>query len=86
MMLGYLLARAGVEVTVLEKHADFFCDFRGDTIHRATADPPHRPNKPPIQLMRLISHMPPVKCLLGRIVGLGFRREHIRSPHHANQQ
>src|SRR5689334_11645935 len=38
MMLGYLLARSGVEVTILEKHADFFRDFRGDTIHPATAD------------------------------------------------
>src|SRR3974377_187565 len=33
MMLGYLLARQGVDVTVLEKHADFFRDFRGDTVH-----------------------------------------------------
>jgi 2-polyprenyl-6-methoxyphenol hydroxylase-like FAD-dependent oxidoreductase len=36
MMLGYLLARAGVDVTVLEKHADFLRDFRGDTIHPST--------------------------------------------------
>jgi 2-polyprenyl-6-methoxyphenol hydroxylase-like FAD-dependent oxidoreductase len=36
-MLGYLLARAGVAVTVLEKHADFLRDFRGDTIHPSTA-------------------------------------------------
>jgi 2-polyprenyl-6-methoxyphenol hydroxylase-like FAD-dependent oxidoreductase len=36
MMLGLLLARAGVEVTVLEKHADFLRDFRGDTIHPST--------------------------------------------------
>ncbi|MBV8702348.1 MAG: FAD-dependent monooxygenase, partial [Acetobacteraceae bacterium] len=36
MMLGYLLARAGVEVTVLEKHGDFLRDFRGDTIHPST--------------------------------------------------
>ena len=36
MMLGLLLARAGVEVIVLEKHADFFRDFRGDTIHPST--------------------------------------------------
>ena len=36
MMLGVLLARAGVEVTVLEKHADFLRDFRGDTIHPST--------------------------------------------------
>jgi 2-polyprenyl-6-methoxyphenol hydroxylase-like FAD-dependent oxidoreductase len=38
MMLGYLLARAGVEVTVLEKHADFFRDFRGDTVHPSTLE------------------------------------------------
>ncbi|MVT76574.1 FAD-dependent oxidoreductase [Bradyrhizobium cajani] len=36
MMLGYLLARAGLEVVVLEKHADFFRDFRGDTVHPST--------------------------------------------------
>ncbi|HEV2273090.1 MAG TPA: FAD-dependent monooxygenase, partial [Acidobacteriaceae bacterium] len=36
MMLGYLLARQGVEVTVLEKHQDFFRDFRGDTVHPST--------------------------------------------------
>jgi 2-polyprenyl-6-methoxyphenol hydroxylase-like FAD-dependent oxidoreductase len=38
LMLGYLLARAGVEVVVLEKHADFLRDFRGDTIHPSTID------------------------------------------------
>jgi len=36
MMLGLLLARAGVQVTVLEKHGDFLRDFRGDTVHAAT--------------------------------------------------
>src|SRR5215831_10049082 len=36
MMSGYLLARAGVPVAVLEKHADFNRDFRGDTIHPST--------------------------------------------------
>jgi 2-polyprenyl-6-methoxyphenol hydroxylase-like FAD-dependent oxidoreductase len=36
MMLGYLLARAGIDVIVLEKHADFFRDFRGDTVHPST--------------------------------------------------
>ncbi|HEX3590945.1 MAG TPA: FAD-dependent oxidoreductase [Pseudonocardiaceae bacterium] len=36
MMLGLLLARAGVDVTVLEKHGDFLRDFRGDTVHPAT--------------------------------------------------
>jgi 2-polyprenyl-6-methoxyphenol hydroxylase-like FAD-dependent oxidoreductase len=38
MMLGLLLARAGVPVVVLEKHADFFRDFRGDTIHPSTLE------------------------------------------------
>ena len=38
MMLGFLLARAGVDVLVLEKHADFFRDFRGDTIHPSTLE------------------------------------------------
>jgi 2-polyprenyl-6-methoxyphenol hydroxylase-like FAD-dependent oxidoreductase len=38
VMAGYLLARAGVDVVVLEKHADFFRDFRGDTIHPSTMD------------------------------------------------
>ncbi|MFI1099216.1 FAD-dependent oxidoreductase [Streptomyces melanogenes] len=37
-MLGLLLARAGIEVTVLEKHRDFLRDFRGDTIHPSTLD------------------------------------------------
>jgi 2-polyprenyl-6-methoxyphenol hydroxylase-like FAD-dependent oxidoreductase len=38
MMLGFLLARMGVRVTVLEKHADFLRDFRGDTIHPSTLE------------------------------------------------
>ncbi len=38
VMLGYLLARAGVAVTVLEKHKDFFRDFRGDTVHPSTLE------------------------------------------------
>src|SRR5215469_3720928 len=38
MMAGYLLARAAVPVVVLEKHADFFRDFRGDTIHPSTLE------------------------------------------------
>jgi 2-polyprenyl-6-methoxyphenol hydroxylase-like FAD-dependent oxidoreductase len=37
-MLGYLLARKGVQVTVLEKHQDFFRDFRGDTVHPSTLE------------------------------------------------
>jgi 2-polyprenyl-6-methoxyphenol hydroxylase-like FAD-dependent oxidoreductase len=41
MMLGYLLARAGIAVTVLEKHNDFFRDFRGDTVHSSTLEVMH---------------------------------------------
>jgi 2-polyprenyl-6-methoxyphenol hydroxylase-like FAD-dependent oxidoreductase len=41
MMLGFLLARQGVEVAVLEKHADFLRDFRGDTIHPSTLQVMH---------------------------------------------
>jgi 2-polyprenyl-6-methoxyphenol hydroxylase-like FAD-dependent oxidoreductase len=41
MMAGYLFARAGVPVAVLEKHADFFRDFRGDTIHPSTLELMH---------------------------------------------
>jgi 2-polyprenyl-6-methoxyphenol hydroxylase-like FAD-dependent oxidoreductase len=38
MMMGYLFARAGVPVTVLEKHGDFLRDFRGDTVHPSTLE------------------------------------------------
>src|ERR1700691_1286447 len=38
MMLGLLLARAGIETVVLEKHADFLRDFRGDTVHPSTLE------------------------------------------------
>src|SRR3954451_835380 len=41
VMLGFLLARAGVSVLVLEKHADFLRDFRGDTVHPSTLELMH---------------------------------------------
>src|SRR5437016_142416 len=41
MMLGFLLARAGIDVVVLEKHGDFLRDFRGDTIHPSTLEVMH---------------------------------------------
>ena len=41
MVLGYLLARAGIEVQILEKHADFLHDFRGDTVHPSTLELMH---------------------------------------------
>ncbi len=41
IMLGFLLARSGVNLVVLEKHADFLRDFRGDTIHPSTLQVMH---------------------------------------------
>src|SRR5436309_2360717 len=41
IMLGFLLARAGIAVTILEKHRDFLRDFRGDTIHPSTLQVMH---------------------------------------------
>jgi 2-polyprenyl-6-methoxyphenol hydroxylase-like FAD-dependent oxidoreductase len=41
MMCGYRLARAGLDVTVLEKHADFLRDLRGDTVHPSTLQVMH---------------------------------------------
>src|SRR5215467_13278822 len=41
IMLGFLLARAGIEVLVLEKHSDFLRDFRGDTVHPSTLETMH---------------------------------------------
>ncbi|MGH6706757.1 MAG: FAD-dependent monooxygenase, partial [Sphingomicrobium sp.] len=38
MMAGLLFARAGISVKVIEKHADFFRDFRGDTVHPSTME------------------------------------------------
>ena len=38
VMLGYLLSRAGIDTWILEKHADFFRDFRGDTVHSSTLE------------------------------------------------
>jgi len=41
LMLGFLLARAGVDVMVLERHSDFLRDFRGDTVHPSTLETMH---------------------------------------------
>ena len=41
LMLGFLLARAGIGVLVLEKHTDFLRDFRGDTVHPSTLETMH---------------------------------------------
>jgi 2-polyprenyl-6-methoxyphenol hydroxylase-like FAD-dependent oxidoreductase len=64
MMLGYLLARAGVGVIVLEKHGDFLRDFRGDTIHPSTLEVMHELGlldaflkRPHQQLERLVAQI-----------------------------
>src|SRR6516164_4457767 len=41
VMLGFLLARAGIDVVVLEKHSDYLRDFRGDTVHPSTLETMH---------------------------------------------
>ncbi len=41
MMLGYLLARSGVQTILVEKHGDFLRDFRGDTVHPSTTELMH---------------------------------------------
>jgi 2-polyprenyl-6-methoxyphenol hydroxylase-like FAD-dependent oxidoreductase len=53
IMAGYLLARAGVPVVVLEKHVDFFRDFRGDTIHPSTLELMHE-----LGLLEELLHQP----------------------------
>jgi len=53
VVLGLLLARAGVEVLVLEKHADFLRDFRGDTLHPSTLEVMHE-----LGLLQKLLHLP----------------------------
>ncbi len=70
MMLGYLLARAGVQTTVLEKHADFLRDFRGDTVHPST--------------LRIMDELGLLDAFLQRphqrlpLIGGWFGKEHIQ--------
>jgi len=66
MMLGLLLARAGARVVVLEKHADFLRDFRGDTIHPSTLEVLHE-----LEILDAFLQRPhqEVRQLTGRIAG-----------------
>ena len=66
MMLGLLLARAGVRVSVLEKHADFLRDFRGDTIHPSTLEVLHE-----LGILEAFLKRPhqEVRQLTGRVAG-----------------
>jgi 2-polyprenyl-6-methoxyphenol hydroxylase-like FAD-dependent oxidoreductase len=72
MMLGFLLARAGIDVVVLEKHADFLRDFRGDTIHPSTLELMHELGVleallklPHQQLRQLRAHIGDMEVVLG---------------------
>jgi 2-polyprenyl-6-methoxyphenol hydroxylase-like FAD-dependent oxidoreductase len=69
MMLGLLLARAGVDVLVLEKHADFLRDFRGDTIHPSTLEVMHE-----LGLLEDLLKLPHHKAprLFGHVGGLSL--------------
>ncbi len=69
VMLGFLLARAGVEVTVLEKHADFFRDFRGDTVHPSTLQVMHE-----LGLLEAFLARPHDRL---RTIGADFGPEHV---------
>ena len=71
-MAGLLFARAGVPVRVLEKHADFFRDFRGNTVHPSTIEILAR--------LGLLDRFPQLRRIPGRIMGLGVRRERVKSP------
>jgi 2-polyprenyl-6-methoxyphenol hydroxylase-like FAD-dependent oxidoreductase len=82
MMLGLLLARAGVDVIVLEKHADFLRDFRGDTIHPSTLEIMHE-----LGLLDALLRLPHQKVaeIGGQIEGLAFtfadfRHLQVRAP------
>jgi 2-polyprenyl-6-methoxyphenol hydroxylase-like FAD-dependent oxidoreductase len=72
MMTGFILARAGVEVVVLEKHADFLRDFRGDTVHPSTMEAMYE--------LGLLDRVALLRRLPAWVVGMGFRMEHVRAP------
>lgn len=83
MMLGFLLARAGVEVVVLEKHIDFLRDFRGDTVHPSTLEVMHE-----LGLLEEFLQLPHQKTyrLNGMIGDLGvtmadFSRLNVHAPY-----
>jgi 2-polyprenyl-6-methoxyphenol hydroxylase-like FAD-dependent oxidoreductase len=65
IMLGFLLARAGIDVVVLEKHADFLRDFRGDTIHPSTLEVMHELGLLEELLKRPYQRLPQLKAQMG---------------------
>jgi 2-polyprenyl-6-methoxyphenol hydroxylase-like FAD-dependent oxidoreductase len=80
MMLGLLLARAGVEVLVLEKHADFLRDFRGDTVHPSTLEVLHELGLLDKFLARPHDEVSELRAVVGNseLVLASFRHLHTR--------
>ena len=83
MMLGLLLARAGVEVVVLEKHADFLRDFRGDTVHPSTLEVIHELGLLEAFLHRPHQKVPRIEAEVGGrpIVMADFSHLPVRCPY-----
>ena len=80
MMLGVLLARAGIDVVVLEKHSDFVRDFRGDTIHPSTLEVMHELGvleellkRPHQQVVQLRAQIGSTEVILGDFSNLATR-------------
>ncbi len=82
MMLGFLLARAGIDVVVLEKHADFLRDFRGDTIHPSTLEVMHELGILEILLKRPHQKLPQLRAQIGstEVVMADFSRLPVQCP------
>ena len=80
MMLGLLLARAGVDVLVLEKHADFLRDFRGDTVHPSTLQVIHELGLLEKFLARPHDEVSEMRAMIGNteLVLASFKRLRIR--------
>ncbi|HTA71199.1 MAG TPA: FAD-dependent oxidoreductase [Bryobacteraceae bacterium] len=74
MMLGFLLGRAGIETIVLEKHADFLRDFRGDTVHPSTLELMYELGLLQDFLKRPHQELPQIRAQIGsdEIVGADF--------------
>jgi 2-polyprenyl-6-methoxyphenol hydroxylase-like FAD-dependent oxidoreductase len=82
MMLGFLLARAGIDVVVLEKHADFLRDFRGDTIHPSTLEVMHELGILEMLLKRPHQKLPQLRAQIGstEVVMADFSRLPVQCP------
>ncbi len=79
MALGYLLARAGVRAVVLEKHADFLRDFRGDTVHPSTLEIMYELGllESFLNALKVLRRLTFLRRLPARIFGVGFHPEHV---------